>query len=92
VVQVRTRGLRFQWESCLEMARRHREPPPPQERDWLLASELYAITGMSESTINRYARGQLQPPLPFYRVGLRKRLFIRAEVLAWRAELQGVSK
>jgi hypothetical protein len=73
-------------------SRRRRPLPPAEQRDWLLAHELYPLTGMSEATVNRHARGELQPMLPSIPVGRRRRVFFKPTVVVWRTALeQGAS-
>jgi len=67
--------------------RRRRKIPPLAEREWRTAEELFTLTGMSEATINRHARGELEPKLPYIRIGSRKRVFLVAMVIEWREDL-----
>lgn len=67
--------------------RARRTVPPIEQRDWLKADELRDIVGMSVSTINRHVRGELQPKLGFRAVG-KRRIFTKAIVNAWLAELE----
>ncbi len=69
--------------------RRGRRPVPPiEQRDWLKASELRDIVGMSVSTIDRHVRGELQPKLGFRAVGKSRRVFSKAMVQAWLSDLE----
>lgn len=65
------------------MKRKRKQVPPLDVRPWRTAEELFLETGMSPATINRYARGELEPKLPSYPVGKRKRLFRETDVDSW---------
>lgn len=72
--------------------RTRRARPPVSERNWLLASELYSVTGMSEATINRHARGELLPRLPSIPCGRRGRIFRKETITEWLRDLEATTK
>lgn len=72
--------------------RRRRPRPPVEKRSWLIASEIYDLCGLSEATVNRYARGELKPVLPSIPRGTRGRVFRRDTVLVWIKQLEEASQ